>query len=291
MTDTSLPTPPPARRGRRSRSGRQRRFGLQFSWRKALFILPNLFTVSSIFCGFYAVVLCSGTPGPTQFSQATLAIFYGIFFDMADGRVARMTRTQSDFGVQLDSLADCMTFGMAPAVVVYKWALSGLGLGGALVAFTYVACGAMRLARFNVIAARTPALSKKWFIGLPIPLASGVLISLVMFHQHTYARPAARQTHILILILLLSYLMVSNVRYRTFKDVKVGSKSIAAFVIAALAFVTVALTYEATFALLAFFSAYVGLGLIEHVVFFRRRQREAAATPPSIIPPADRPAP
>ena len=289
MTDTSLPDLPPARRGRRSRNGRQRRFGLRFSWRKALFILPNLFTVSSIFCGFYAVVLASGTPGPAQLYQATLAIFYGIFFDMADGRVARMTRTQSDFGVQLDSLADVMTFGMAPAVVVHKWALSGLGLGGALVAFAYVACGAMRLARFNVIAARAPTLSKKWFIGLPIPLAAGVLISLVMFHQRTYARPATRQTHILILILLLSFLMVSNVRYRTFKDIKVGRKSIAAFVFAVLAFVTMAVMFQATFALLAFFSAYVGLGLIEEVIFFRRRRREAAATASGTFPPNEPP--
>ncbi len=291
MTDSSLPELPPARRGRRSRGGRQRRFGLRFSWRKALFILPNLFTVSSIFCGFYAVVLASGTPGPAQLKQATLAIFYGIFFDMADGRVARLTRTQSDFGEQLDSLADVMTFGMAPAVVVHKWALSGLGLGGALVAFAYVACGAMRLARFNVIAARTPALSKKWFVGLPIPLAAGVLISLVMFHQHTETPPGMRQTHVLMLMLLLSYLMVSNVRYRTFKDVKVGRKSIAVFVIAVLTFVTVAVSFQPSFALLAFFSTYVGLGLIEEVIFFRRRRREAAATPPNNLPPADHSAP
>src|SRR4051794_37418047 len=100
---------------------------LAFDLRRAMFVLPNLFTLSSIFCGFYAFVLASGDPGPKQFYQASLAVFFGLFFDMADGRVARMTRTQSDFGVQLDSLADLITFGAAPAVIVHKWGLTTLG--------------------------------------------------------------------------------------------------------------------------------------------------------------------
>ena len=261
------------RRPRRRPAQRKRRFQLHFNLRKAMFVLPNLFTVSSIFCGFYAIVLASGTPGPTQLYQATLAIFFGIFFDMADGRVARLTRTQSDFGVQMDSLADVITFGLAPAVIVHKWGLARLGLLGAVVAFTYVACGAIRLARFNVLAARSPG-SKKFFIGLPIPLAAGVLVSLVMFHQLTYAAPATREAHILVLILVLSYLMISNVRYRTFKDVKISRKSLTVFFIFSLLFALVAAHIQPTFALLAFFSGYVGLGLIEEVVFFRRRRRE-----------------
>jgi CDP-diacylglycerol--serine O-phosphatidyltransferase len=241
-----------------------------------MFVLPNLFTVSSIFCGFYGIVLASGNPGPTQFYQATLAIFFGVFFDMADGRVARMTRTQSDFGMQLDSLADVITFGLAPAVIVHKWGLSRLGLLGAVVAFIYVACGAMRLARFNVLATRAPAASKKFFVGLPIPLAAGVVVSLVMFHQRTYAAPATREAHILVLLLVLSYLMISNVRYRTFKDVHVSKKSLTVFFAVMCTFAFVAARFQPTFALLAFFSSYVGMGLIEEVVFFRRRRREDA---------------
>ena len=243
-----------------------------------MFVLPNLFTVSSIFCGFYAVTLASGPPGPGKLYRATLAIFFGIFFDMADGRVARLTRTQSDFGVQLDSLADVMTFGMAPAIVVHKWGLSRLGLWGALIAFSYVACGAIRLARFNVLAARNMPDSAKFFMGLPIPLAAGVLMSLVMFHQRTYdERPALREAHILILVFVLSYLMVSNVRYRTFKDIKPTARSFTLFFGVALIFAWLAASIQPTFALLAFFSGYVGLGLVEEVIFFRRRRNEEAA--------------
>ncbi|MEZ4272854.1 MAG: CDP-alcohol phosphatidyltransferase family protein [Myxococcota bacterium] len=135
------------RRKRRRRLPRRRRIATRFNLGRALFVLPNLFTVSNIFCGFYAIVLICGEPGPEQFYRAGLAIFFGFFFDMADGRVARMTRTQSDFGVQLDSLSDMVTFGVAPALIVYRWGLSELGLWGIVVAFVYVACGALRLAR------------------------------------------------------------------------------------------------------------------------------------------------
>ncbi|RYF10888.1 MAG: CDP-diacylglycerol--serine O-phosphatidyltransferase [Deltaproteobacteria bacterium] len=254
-----------------------------------MFVLPNLFTISGIFCGFFAVTLASGPPGPGKLYRATLAIFFGIFFDMADGRVARLTKTQSDFGVQLDSLADVMTFGMAPAIVVHKWGLSRLGLWGTLIAFGYVACGAIRLARFNVLAARQVPEAGKWFTGLPIPLAAGVLMSLVMFHQKTFANPpAVRQAHVVIVVLVLCYLMVSNVRYRTFKEVKVSAKSLTGFVLLLLLFTCLALSVQPTFALLCLFSSYVVLGLLEEVIFFRRRRREATAggTGGGPLPPA-----
>src|SRR5689334_6823759 len=139
---------PAAEPGRRRR--RRRKFDLQ----RAMFVLPNLFTVSSIFCGFYAITLCLDAPEPIHLYNAALAIFFGMFFDMADGRVARLTKTQSDFGVQLDSLADVVSFGVAPAVLLWRWALSSLGITGLVIGFIYVACGALRLARFNVLAAR-----------------------------------------------------------------------------------------------------------------------------------------
>ena len=267
------------RRARRPRLANERRFRFRFSLRKAMFVLPNLFTVSSIFCGFYAIILVSGNPGSTPIYQAALAIFFGIFFDMADGRVARLTRTQSDFGMQLDSLADVISFGVAPAVILYKWALWRLGPLGAFIAFTHVACGAMRLARFNVLATRMPTLSKKFFIGLPIPLAAGVLISLVMFHQQMYDVPAAPRPQIIAFILIISYLMVSNVRYRTFKDVKFSRKSLAIFVGSMLLFALASAALQPAFALLAFFCAYVAMGLVEEVIFFRRRRREDVKPP------------
>ncbi len=243
-----------------------------------MFVLPNLFTISSIFCGFYAIVLASGAPGPQQYYQASLAVFFGIFFDMADGRVARLTKTQSDFGIQLDSLADVITFGVAPAVIVFKWGLSRLGFIGALAAFIYMACGAMRLARFNVLAARGVG-SKKFFVGLPIPLAAGVLVSLVMFHQNTFATEVVREANILALILVISYLMISNVRYRSFKDVKLSTRSVAAGFAVAVLFAVVAARIDPTFALLGSFSAYVLLGLVEEIVRFARRRPEPGVSP------------
>src|SRR6187455_1209972 len=118
---------PPAFTG--TATGRQEA-GEQMRPRKLLFVLPNLFTVTSILCGFYAMTLCAGEAGPTQLYQAALAIFFAMFFDGFDGRVARLTRTQSQFGVELDSLADVVSFGVVPAMLVYKWALSSLGLVG-----------------------------------------------------------------------------------------------------------------------------------------------------------------
>src|SRR5437868_4145147 len=123
--------------------------------RKLMIVLPSLFTVSSIFCGVYSIMLSSGEASGDNFYRAAVAIFFGNFFDAFDGRVARMTRTQSEFGVELDSLADVITFGVAPAILVYKWALYELGFLGMAIAAVYAACGAIRLARFNVLA-RSP---------------------------------------------------------------------------------------------------------------------------------------
>jgi CDP-diacylglycerol--serine O-phosphatidyltransferase len=280
-----------ARQGR-LRRGRRPRLPVRFNWRKAMFVLPNLFTLSSIFCGFYAIVLASGEPGPQQFYQASLAVFFGIFFDMADGRVARLTKTQSEFGIQLDSLADVVTFGAAPAVIVFKWGLAHLGFVGAVTAFVYLACGALRLARFNVLAT-SGAGSKKFFIGLPIPLAAGVLVSLVMFHQSTFAAAVAREANILALTLVLSYLMVSNVRYRSFKDLHLSPRSLGAGFALAGFFAVVAAVIQPTFSLLALFSTYVLLGLVEEVVRYVHPSRpEAHAGAPGAAPgPAAAPGP
>src|SRR5512137_1942227 len=123
--------------------------------RDLMFVLPNLFTVSSIFCGFYAMTLCTGEASPSQLYQAALAIFFAMFFDGFDGRVARLTKTQSQFGMELDSLADVISFGAAPGLLVYRWALQGMGLAGLVASFAFAACGALRLARFNVLALKS----------------------------------------------------------------------------------------------------------------------------------------
>ena len=158
----------------------------QINFRKLMFVLPNLFTVTSIFCGFYALTLCAGDASPQHLYQAALAIFFAAFFDAFDGRVARLTKTQSDFGVQLDSLADVVSFGGAPALLVYKWALAPLGFAGVFVSFAFAACGALRLARFNVQAASA---DHRYFTGLPIPVGAGTLAAVVWWRPE--GAPAA----------------------------------------------------------------------------------------------------
>lgn len=253
----------------------------RFDLRKALFILPNAFTVSSIFCGFYAVLRATSGEGPESFRQAGLALFFACFFDVFDGRVARMTRTQSDFGVQIDSLADVISFGVAPAILVYHWALKGLHpIVGLAVAFAYCACGAIRLARFNVLAARGHG-SLKYFIGLPIPGAAMMIVALVVAQSVWIHESVEAKASIAALVVVLSYLMVSRVRFRTFKDFRpsVRTTPILVAVLAALGLAVVILKASVTLVLAV--GSYILLGLVEEVVFFRRRRREAAAATPA----------
>src|SRR5713101_6731240 len=175
---------------------------------KLKFVLPYLFTVSIIFCGVYSITLSAGEPTGDNFYRAAVAIFFGIFFDAFDGRVARMTRTQSDFGVELDSLADVISFGVAPAILVYKWALGGMGIGGIVICSIYAACGAIRLARFNVLA-HSESGSQRYFVGLPIPLAAGMLVALVVA-LHNLRAPVSEAIGlwpIATLVLVLAFLM------------------------------------------------------------------------------------
>ncbi len=160
--------------------------------RKSLFILPNLFTLSSVLCGFYAILTATQPEvDADDFYRASLLVIFAMFFDTIDGRVARLTKTQSAIGVQLDSLADVVSFGVTPAVLVYRWSLESFGTLGIAACFAYLACGTIRLARFNVITtgeSGAPKKPGKYILGLPIPAAAGILISLVV------ANTAARQT-------------------------------------------------------------------------------------------------
>jgi CDP-diacylglycerol---serine O-phosphatidyltransferase len=243
--------------------------------RNLMFVLPNLFTISSIFCGFYALTLCAGEASPAHLYQAALAIFFAMFFDGFDGRVARLTRTQSQFGVELDSLADVVSFGVVPSMLVYKWALAPLGFGGMFLAFVFAACGAIRLARFNVIAQRSPhGGGGAFFVGLPIPLAAGMIVSMVIAHYGiTGAAPvhAAVQVPIAAVVLMLALLMVSTVRYRTFKDVRLSRKSAVIFLVVCAAGVVIATQLHPAFVLAAYFSAYLALGLAESALQLGRR--------------------
>jgi len=256
---------------------------MQLNLRKAMFVLPNLFTVTSILLGFYALVLCAGDPSPAQLYQAALAIFFALFFDAFDGRVARMTKTQSDFGVQLDSLADVISFGAAPALLVYKWALAPLGFAGFFVSFAFLACGALRLARFNVLAARGDKGSSRFFVGLPIPLAAGAIVALVIAHYRAFkdAAEVTERVPVAVVVVVLAFLMVSTVRYRTFKDVHLSPKSLAVFTFLCLAGLAVGWATRASFVLVVYMGAYIVMGLAESILL-HRRSPEAAKLPPAL---------
>lgn len=249
-----------------------------------MFVLPNLFTVTSIFCGFYSLTLSTGDATPAHLNQAALAIFFAIFFDGFDGRVARLTKTQSQFGVELDSLADVISFGVAPAMLVYKWALVPLGFVGVFVAFLFAACGALRLARFNVIAQQsTHGGASRFFVGLPIPLAAGVVISMVIAHHGAQGGPvsAAAQVPVAVVVVLLSLLMVSTVRYRTFKDLRLSRRSATVFMFVVAGGVLIATQLHPAYVLVAYFSAYLVFGLIESGILLRNHlaARKAAGAP------------
>lgn len=260
--------------------------------RKTFFILPNLFTLSSVFCGFFAISLCSGDAEMEQLYQACLAICFGFFFDTFDGRVARLTKTQSELGLQLDSLADVITFGAAPAILVYKWGLTSFGLWGVFVAYLFLGAGTLRLARFNVISSHKD-LGKpgKYMLGLPIPAAAAVLVSLVVVHHKVGGGHVAGQGGIAALVVVLSYLMVSRVRFRSFKDVRLTRKTLGVVFLIVLVSLLITLRLRASFIFLFLTSAYLALGLTEEVVLYlaeqRRKRREAKLAAGQPISPED----
>ena len=186
--------------------------------RKGIYILPNLFTTAALFAGFYAIVQAMNG----QFELAPLAIFIAMVMDGLDGRVARWTHTESDFGAQYDSLADMISFGLAPALVMYEWALSGLGKLGWLAAFLYAACAALRLARFNV---QHGTADKRYFVGLPSPSAAAVTMGLVWV-MHSYGVPGKEISFLALgFTIFAGIAMVSNMRYFSFKQFNVKERA------------------------------------------------------------------
>ncbi len=240
---------------------------------KAKYILPNLFTLASVCTGFYSMILVSGADTVSQMSLAVWMLVISMVMDGLDGRVARATNTQSEFGVQLDSLADAIAFGVAPAFLVFKWGLEPLGFLGVLAGFAFVACGIMRLARFNVQAAKATGPSKH-FTGLPIPLAAGTLISVILAHMTlTGKMQTGGSGSAALMTLLLGGLMVSNVPYRTFKKIRLRGR--AGFVL--LGLVTYLIAGSATMGAGATFASvlllYIFIGLTEYTLGLRKRGR------------------
>lgn len=253
--------------------------------RSLMFVLPNLFTVSSIFCGFYAMTLCTGDATPSQLYQAALAIFFGMFFDAFDGRVARLTKTQSLFGQELDSLADVISFGAAPALLMWKWALSGLGIIGVFIAFAFAACGALRLARFNVLAIRSESGGGgSFFVGMPIPFAACGTISMVIAFQNARGGtlPDEARWPVAGVVIFLALLMVSTVRYRTFKDARPNAKTAAILAAIIVTGVVVGVLSHPAWVLVAYFGLYLLSGLVESALMLRKYLVEKRAAESSI---------
>lgn len=186
--------------------------------RRGIYLLPNLFTTAGLFAGFYAIVASTND----RFEAAAIAIFVAMIMDSLDGRIARLTNTQSDFGKEYDSLADMVAFGLAPSLVMYEWVLSGYGKLGWLAAFVYAAGAALRLARFNV---QHGVVNKRYFQGLASPAAAAVVASLVWVGNDFDLRDStAVAVTGGVLTVLVALLMVSNVRYRSFKDFDLRGK-------------------------------------------------------------------
>jgi CDP-diacylglycerol--serine O-phosphatidyltransferase len=186
--------------------------------RKGVYILPNLVTSGGLFCGFYSVVATI----KEDYLLAAIAVLVAVVFDALDGRVARMTKSSSHFGTEYDSLSDVIAFGVAPGVVAYRWALEPWGVWGWLAASLYVICGALRLARFNV---QVEIVDKRNFVGLPIPAAAAVVATTILMYFFLGGEGATHK-HITLLLLIytLAGLMVSNIRYFSFKDLQLARR-------------------------------------------------------------------
>jgi CDP-diacylglycerol--serine O-phosphatidyltransferase len=259
--------------------------------RKTLFVLPNLITLGGVFCGFLAIrEVAKEQPSDDAVYRAAVLLIFAMLFDLMDGRVARLTKTQSAFGLQLDSLADVISFGLAPALLVYKWVLYRQPIAGLLAAFAYVACAAIRLARFNVLATSAdgaPTKPSKHIIGLPSPPAAGILISLVVAN-HAAGGVIGREEYTLVLLGVtvgVSLLMVSNVRFRSFKDLRLdaGTVVLALFVLASSAFVWQ--KFRPEFVLVWVLGVYLAVGIVETVrgLAERLRRRERRSIPPDTL--------
>ncbi|HBN27291.1 MAG TPA: CDP-diacylglycerol--serine O-phosphatidyltransferase [Desulfobacteraceae bacterium] len=184
---------------------------------RGIYILPNFFTSMNIFCGFYAVI--SSVNG--RFTAAAVSILIALVFDSLDGKIARATKTTSQFGIEYDSLADLISFGLAPGLLIYLWALQPLGRIGWLAAFLFLICGALRLARFNT---QTGSVDGNYFVGLPIPAGAGMNAVIVLFCHRLGMGDNISPVLMFIIMNTLSFLMVSTIKYNSFKKPELFKK-------------------------------------------------------------------
>jgi len=233
--------------------------------RKGIYILPNLFTTGSLFAGFYGIV--ATTNG--KYDTAALWILVSSIFDGLDGKVARLTGTSSKFGVEYDSLADLVAFGVAPGLLMYCWALKPFGRLGWLAAFLFVVCGALRLARFNV---QVNTVESKRFVGLPIPAAASMVSAMVLLFYHFDWPGSFKRLAIVVFIYLLAFLMVSNFRYYSFKDPGLIKRQPFAFLVLAVLLLII-IAAKPVIMLFVLFFCYISSGPVAYILTYPRRLR------------------
>lgn len=244
------------------------RYDRHESLRRGVYILPNLFTTGSLFAGFYGIV--STLNG--NYLTAAWFILIASVFDGLDGKVARLTGTVSKFGVEYDSLADLVAFGVAPGLLMYSWALKPFGKLGWLAAFLYVVCGALRLARFNV---QVTTVESKRFVGLPIPAAASMVAACVILLHHLGGTGEIKKVSVLILIYVLAMLMVSNFRYYSFKDPELVKRQPFGFLVLAI-FIIIVIVAEPQIMFFTLFLAYTASGPIGYLVGLVRRPKHGS---------------
>lgn len=226
--------------------------------RRGIYLLPNLFTTGALFGGFYAVIAAMNG----RFEAAALAIFIAMILDGLDGRVARMTNTQSDFGAEYDSLSDMVSFGVAPALIMYSWSLNTMGKIGWLAAFIYVAGAALRLARFNTQVGHA---DKRYFQGLASPAAAGFAVGFVWLCAENQISGESLKYLVFILTVGAGLLMVSNVKYRSFKDLDLKNK-VPFVTILIMVLVFISIVYHPPLILFTIFALYSLSGLFGYLI-------------------------
>lgn len=239
--------------------------------RRGIYLLPNLFTTGALFAGFYGIVAAING----HFESAAIAVVVAMVLDGMDGRIARLTNTQSDFGAEYDSLADMASFGLAPALIVYQWSLYELGKFGWVAAFLYTAATALRLARFNTQAGIA---DKRFFQGLPSPAAAALLAAIVWFGTIYDLRDAGVALAVTAVATVgAALLMVSNLRYYSFKDLDLRGR-VPFVAVLAVVMVFVLISLDPATVLLALFAGYALSGLAVTWVQRRRRRAERRET-------------
>ncbi len=232
--------------------------------RRGIYLLPNLFTTAALFAGFYAIVAAIGE----RFESAAVAIFVAMVLDGMDGRIARMTNTQSDFGAEYDSLADMVSFGLAPALVVYEWSLFSLGKLGWLAAFLYTAATALRLARFNT---QSGVIDKRYFQGLASPAAAAIIAGLVWSGADYGLDGKSISQLVMGVTVVAGLLMVSNFRYHSFKGLDLKGK-VPFFTILIIVFVFILISTYPPQIIFSLFLLYAISGPLLTLVQLRQRR-------------------